>query len=266
MKKVCIIYNHEEKIAQELFIESIKYFQKRKIKVLENNIEEADFLVVIGEDRTLLNSFKYFVFKENFYIIAINIENAGFLVEIKKENMIREYDNFLNNDFDHGARHILEIKLKDRIYYALNEIVISKAEVTSKILKVSFTVNDEYMCTYKSDGVIVSTPTGSTAYSMSAGGPILNPNIKAIVITPIAPHNLSTRSIVISGEEELKLQIKERDRDGKIIVDGQISERIDSSTIINIKYLDIPLNFVTPKNRSYYNILREKLNWEGNLC
>ena len=266
MKKVCIIYNHKEKIAQELFIESIKYFQKREIKVLENNIEEANFLVVIGEDRTLLKSLKYFVFKENFYIIAINIENTGFLAEIKKENMIKEYDNFLNNDFNYETRHILEIKLKDKIYYALNEIVISKAEVTSRILKVSFSVNDEYMCTYKSDGVIVSTPTGSTAYSMSAGGPILNPNIKGIVITPIAPHNLNTRSIVISGEEELKLQMKEQERDGIIIVDGQISEKIDSSSIINIKYLDISLNFVIPKNRSYYNILREKLNWEGNLC
>lgn len=266
MKKVCIIYNNKNKISQELYIESIEYFQKRKIKVLDWNIEEADFIVIIGEDRTLLKYLKYFIFKKNIYIIAINIENTGFLAEIKKENMIKEYDNFLNNDFNYKNHYILEIKVKNKIYYALNEIVVYKSRITSRILKVSFLENNEYMCTYKSDGVIVSTATGSTGYSMAVGGPILKSNMKAIIITPISPHNLNTRPIVINGDRDLKFQIKDPDRYGEIIIDGQMCEKIDNDTTVSIKYLDLPLNIVIPKNRNYFDLLREQLKWENNLC
>ncbi|MDO4588515.1 MAG: NAD(+)/NADH kinase [Fusobacterium sp.] len=267
MKKVCIIYNTEKEVAKELYKESIKYFEKRKIEVLENNRDkEADFAVVIGGDGTLLRAFKQFIFKENFYVIAINAGSLGFLTEIKKENIFEEYDNFLSNNFKYETRYILEAKIKEKIYYALNEIVVSKAGITSRVLRVAFKADDEYMCTYKGDGVIIATPTGSTAYSMSAGGPILKSSMKAMVITPIAPHNLNTRPIVIGGEESLKLQMEDKNRDGQVIIDGQVSEKIDSETTVDIRYSKMTLNLVIPKNRSYYSVLREKLKWGDNLC
>lgn len=98
------------------------------------------------------------------------------------------------------------MEIDEQIYYALNEVVLSKAGITSRVLRVDFKTNGEYMCTYKGDGVIVATPTGSTAYSMSAGGPILKSDMKAVVITPIAPHNLSTRPIVIGGDERIEMK------------------------------------------------------------
>lgn len=267
MKKVCIIYNTEKEIAQELYRESVEYFQKRNIEILDNNRgKEADFAVVIGGDGTLLRSFKQFIFKENFYVIAINAGSLGFLTEIKRENIFEEYDNFLNNDFKYETRYILEAKIKEKTYYALNEIVVSKAGITSRVLRIAFTANDEYMCTYKGDGVIVATPTGSTAYSMSAGGPILKSSMKAMVITPIAPHNLNTRPIIIGGDEKLELQMADRERTGQVIVDGQVSEEIDSNTTIEIEYSKMRLNLVIPKNRNYYSVLREKLKWGDNLC
>ena len=256
MKKVCIIYNFEKKIAKEIYIESVEYFCKRNIEVLSvENSSEADFAVVIGGDGTLLRSFKHFIFR-----------SKRCLTEIKKEKVFEEYDNFLNGTFKYEKRHILEIKINHKKYYALNEIVISKGGITSKVLRVSFSSDDEYMCTYKGDGVIISTPTGSTAYSMSAGGPIVKSNMKAIIITPLAPHNLNTRPIVISGEEKLQIQLEDTDRTGQIVVDGQVSTKVNSESIIDIEYSSMTLNLVIPKDRNYYSVLREKLKWGDNLC
>ena len=267
MKKVCIIYNFEKKIAKEIYIESVEHFCKRNIEVLSvENSSEADFAVVIGGDGTLLRSFKHFIFRSKMYVIAINAGSLGFLTEIKKEKVFEEYDNFLNGTFKYEKRHILEIKINHKKYYALNEIVISKGGITSKVLRVSFSSDDEYMCTYKGDGVIISTPTGSTAYSMSAGGPIVKSNMKAIIITPLAPHNLNTRPIVISGEEKLQIQLEDTDRTGQIVVDGQVSTKVNSESIIDIEYSSMTLNLVIPKDRNYYSVLREKLKWGDNLC
>lgn len=140
--------------------------------------------------------------------------------------MIEEYENFLNGKFKYEKRHILEVEVEGQIYYALNEVVLSKAGITSRVLRVNFKTNGEYMCTYKGDGVIVATPTGSTAYSMSAGGPILKSDMKAVVITPIAPHNLNTRPIVIGGDERIEMRIEDEKRMGQVIIDGQTNKKL----------------------------------------
>lgn len=267
MKKVCIIYNFEKKIAKEIYKESIEYFNKRNIEVVAGDRStEADFAVVIGGDGTLLRSFKHFIFRSEIYVIAINAGSLGFLTEIKKEKVFEEYDNFLAGSFKYEKRYILEIRINQKKYYALNEIVISKGGITSKVLRVKFSSDNEYMCTYKGDGVIISTPTGSTAYSMSAGGPIVKSNMKAMIITPLAPHNLNTRPIVISGEEKLQIQMEDTDRTGQIVVDGQVSTKVNSESIIDIEYSNMTLNLVIPKDRNYYSVLREKLKWGDNLC
>ncbi|WP_244264612.1 NAD(+)/NADH kinase [Fusobacterium ulcerans] len=222
--------------------------------------------MVIGGDGTLLRSFKHFIFRSEIYVIAINAGSLGFLTEIKKEKVFEEYDNFLAGSFKYEKRYILEIRINQKKYYALNEIVISKGGITSKVLRVKFSSDNEYMCTYKGDGVIISTPTGSTAYSMSAGGPIVKSNMKAMIITPLAPHNLNTRPIVISGEEKLQIQMEDTDRTGQIVVDGQVNTKVNSESIIDIEYSNMTLNLVIPKDRNYYSVLREKLKWGDNLC
>lgn len=265
MKKVFIIYNQDKPLAQELYQKSVEYFASKKIKIVDK-AGKADFGVVIGGDGTLLRSFRNFIFKKNLYVIAINAGSLGFVTEIKKENMIDEYENFLNGKFKYEKRHILEVEIDEQIYYALNEVVLSKAGITSRVLRVDFKTNGEYMCTYKGDGVIVATPTGSTAYSMSAGGPILKSDMKAVVITPIAPHNLSTRPIVIGGDERIEMKIGDEKRVGQIIIDGQTNKRITSAEDIRIEYSKFTLNLVIPRDRNYYSVLREKLKWGDNLC
>lgn len=267
MKKVCIIYNSEKEIAKEIYAESLKYFQRRDIEVVgADRSSEAEFAVVIGGDGTLLRAFKHFIFRPNLYVIAINAGSLGFLTEIKRENVFDEYDNFLSGNFKFEKRYVLETKINEKRYYALNEVVISKAGITSKVLRVKFSSDGEYMCTYKGDGVIISTPTGSTAYSMSAGGPIVKSNLKAMIITPIAPHNLNTRPIVIGGEEKLVLQMEDEKRAGQIVIDGQVSAKIDSNSVVSIRYSYMTLKLVIPRDRNYYSVLREKLKWGDNLC
>lgn len=265
MKKVFIIYNKDKILAQELYKISLEYFQQKKIEVVDKP-NKADFGVVIGGDGTLLRAFRSFIFKKNLYVIAINAGSLGFLTEIKKENMLEEYDNFLAGNFKYEKRYILEVELDGQIYYALNEVVLSKAGITSRVLRVNFKTNGEYMSTYKGDGVIVATPTGSTAYSMSAGGPILKPDMKAMIITPIAPHNLNTRPIVIGGDESIEMKIEDEKRMGQVIIDGQTNKRISSLDTVRMEYSRYSLNLVIPKDRNYYSVLREKLKWGDNLC
>lgn len=265
MKKVFIIYNKDKILAQELYKVSLEYFQQKKIEIVDKP-NKADFGVVIGGDGTLLRAFRSFIFKKNLYVIAINAGSLGFLTEIKKENMLEEYDNFLAGNFKYEKRHILEVELDGQIYYALNEVVLSKAGITSRVLRVNFKTNGEYMSTYKGDGVIVATPTGSTAYSMSAGGPILKPDMKAMIITPIAPHNLNTRPIVIGGDESIEMKIEDEKRMGQVIIDGQTNKRISSLDTVRMEYSRYSLNLVIPKDRNYYSVLREKLKWGDNLC
>lgn len=265
MKKVFITYNEDKAIAKEIYNRSIEYFKQKKIQITDK-VSKADFAVIIGGDGTFLRAFRKFIFKKNLYVIAINAGSLGFLTEIKKENYIEEYEYFLRGDFKTEKRHILEVELKGKKYYALNEVVLSKAGITSRVLKINFKANDEYMCTYKVDGVIIATPTGSTAYSMSAGGPILKSNMKAIVITPIAPHNLNTRPIVIGGEERLLLKINDSKRLGQLIIDGQTNKKVTIEDEVRVEYSKNTLNLVIPKNRNYYSVLREKLKWGDNLC
>ena len=265
MKKVFIIYNKDKVVAKEIYDISIEYFEKKGIEVT-NKPTKADFGVVIGGDGTFLRAFRNFIFKKNLYVIAVNAGSLGFLAEIKKENVLFEYENFLNGDFKSEKRQVLKVEIDGKTYYALNEVVVSKAGITSRVLRVNFKANEEYMCTYKGDGVIVATPTGSTAYSMSAGGPILKSDMKAMVITPIAPHNLNTRPIVISGEEKLTLKLEDEKRLGQVIIDGQTNRKVTIEDEVKIEYSKHTLNLVIPKNRNYYSVLREKLKWGDNLC
>lgn len=262
VKKVYIIYNYDKDIAIELYNKSVDYFTEKGIEAVEN-IEDADFGVVIGGDGTLLRSFKKFILKKNMLIIAINAGKLGFLTEIKKERMIDEYNNFLSGDFKCEKRHILEVLMGEKIYYSLNEVVIRDI---SKLIKVDFKIDNEEMCTYKGDGVIVATPSGSTAYSLSAGGPILKADMKSIVVTPIAPHNLNTRPIVLGGENVITLTLTDKEKEGQIIIDGQVTKEIKSEDIVTINYSKYTLNLVVPKDRNYYSVLREKLKWGDNLC
>lgn len=267
MKKCVIFYNENKTKAIEIYERIVKFLNSKKITVLsKENIKEADFAIVIGGDGTLLRASKEIIKKENLLTIAINAGSLGFLTEIKEEEAIKICEDYLNDEFLIDKRGILKLEINGEEFYALNEVVISNGGMGKKLISLDLNCEMGNINTYRGDGVIISTPTGSTAYSLSAGGPIISHYLDAILITPIAPHNLSNRPIVIDSKRIVEIDIKEKEIENYIIVDGDSIKKVSPTDKIIIKYSDKKLNLLLPKERNYYSILKEKLKWGENLC
>lgn len=222
-------------------------------------------MVVIGGDGTLLRASKIIIQNPNIVVFAVNAGSLGFLTEIKVEEFEKTFSDFLKGDVIIEERDLLEVEFKGRRIEVLNEVVLSKEKATSKILQISLSNSKAIISKYKADGIIVATPTGSTAYSLSAGGPIIMPEIKGLVITPIAPHNLRARPIVTSESNGLFLSLLSEEN-GVLIVDGEENMIVERGDCVKIGYSKKKLKLVLPKNRDYYSILRDKLKWGDNLC
>ncbi|MGL4533704.1 MAG: NAD(+)/NADH kinase [Fusobacteriaceae bacterium] len=267
MKKCCIFFNSDKELAVKFAKETEEYLLTKNVEIIsEESIMNANFAIVIGGDGTLLRASKKIISNPNLDVIAVNAGSLGFLTEIRIEEAIKTYDKYLSGISLIKDRKLLEVTIKDKVYNVLNEAVISKGGVRTKLLRVEIYSNGNFMNRYRADGVIVSTPTGSTAYSMAAGGPIVAPGLKAIVITPIAPHNLAARPIVIDGDEVLVAKISDEDRTGYVILDGENCSKIKYNEEIKIRYSDKKIRLVLPEENNYYNILRETLKWGDNLC
>ncbi len=267
MKKICIIYNESKTEALSFYNESVEYFRQRGYDTCgREEAHDSDMAVIIGGDGTLLRAVKELLRNDRIFIVAVNMGSLGFLTEIKREEAFDTYASVLAGNYSLEERRFLQVDVRGVRCYGLNEVVISKGGTLSKLIRVGVESNHGYVNTYRADGIIVATPTGSTAYSLSAGGPILKPTLNAMVLTPIAPHNLSTRPIVIDGNEELTLEIEDEDRCGYIAIDGDKALKIGHGDRVKIKYSDKALRLVIPESRNYYGVLREKLKWGDGLC
>lgn len=267
MKKCCIFHNYDKKLAEKTFLKIWEYLSDRGVEVLEeSHIEEVDFAIVIGGDGTFLRASKQIIKNEKIEVIAINAGSLGFLTEIKVEEAFIQIENYFKGEYKIKKRAALEVSVKGRNYTALNEIVISKGGVMTKLLKISVYDNGEYINTYRADGLILATPTGSTAYAMSAGGPIILPELEVFELVPIAPHNLSHRPIIISGTDEVTFVLEEKFRNAYLVIDGDECIEIDGNDRICAKYSGKHIKFILPKKMSHYAVLREKLKWGDKLC
>lgn len=261
-----IIYNKNKELAFELNKRYLEFFSEKKIEIVSSErIEEVDFVVVIGGDGTLLRATKDIIKNKGVVVFAVNAGSLGFLTEIKMNEFEKTFEEYLKGDTNIEKRALLQLEIKGEKIDFLNEVVVSKKEISSKIITVSLERENSKIVEYKSDGVIVATPTGSTAYSLSAGGPIVMTNIDAMIVTPIAPHNLTSRPIVLDTKKPVIISLKKGER-GAIYIDGDIKKEIDEDEKIKISYSDKELKLVIPKDRDYYNILRDKLKWGENLC
>lgn len=266
MKNAVVIYNKTKPHALTFYKKTIEYLNEKNIIILESKeINEADFMIVIGGDGTLLAASKR-VIERSIPVIAINLGSLGFLTEIKKEEAFHTIDRFLDGNYFCEKRNYLEVTLNNDVYYALNEMVLSKGGLNMRMASVNLYANEIYVTNYKADGVIISTPTGSTAYSLSAGGPIITPTLNAIAITPIAPHTLSARPIIVDGNTKLSFESVDKDRELHLILDGQINLTMNEQDSLEIKMSEKALYLVKPEERDYYQVLREKLKWGDNLC
>ena len=221
-------------------------------------------LISIGGDGTILKA-ATFVRDKNIPIIGINAGRLGFLATIQFENIETLLQKLLNDDYAISKRTLLSIETTPEydnfkeLDFALNEVTVARKDTTSMITIVTY-LNGEYLTSYWADGLIVSTPTGSTGYSLSCGGPVLTPNVESLVITPMAPHNLNARPLVITDDMEIELRISGREEQFLISLDSRISA-VSKDTIVRIKKSPFTISIIEFKEESFLNTIRKKLLW-----
>ncbi len=259
------LYNkfNEYDVKVYLPLECAKALDKKDLGVDSDVItENADLLLVLGGDGTLLKVARDFV-KYNIPILGINVGKVGFLTEIEIGEINGHIEDIIERNYEIKERMMLEtmvIRNGDEIckFYALNDIVISKGPF-SKLIKLKTTVNDHQLETYPGDGIIVATSTGSTGYSLSAGGPVINPELKAMVITPICPHLLHSRPVITSPEEKIIISINSNSTPVALTVDGQQSFTLQDEDKICIQASKYTTKIVKLNQRSFYDVLNHKL-------
>ena len=220
--------------------------------------DSYDFAVSVGGDGTILNSAEK-IGELSIPIIGLNTGRLGFLANSSLKNIEMVINKLKNNDFNISNRSIIEVLFNGKKKYALNEITVSRKNTTS-LITIEAKLNNQYLNTYWADGLIVSTPTGSTGYSLSCGGPIIIPESKNFVLTPIAPHNLNARPLVISDDKKVDISVNGRENEYLISVDSNIySVPIDLNIIVQKSSRF--LKMVEFDEDSYLKVLREKLLW-----
>ena len=257
--------------------EAVRYGQKLMSWLEERNIETElnriipglDILIILGGDGTLLH-----VAEEAAHysipVIGINLGNLGFLTELTKDESKAALEEILSGSVTMEKRQMLKARRirgnnKSNYFFALNDVVINK-NTLDQLLLLSTSADGNYITTYKADGLIFSTPTGSTAYNLSAGGPLVHPGLATILVTPICPFMLSSRPIILPPDRIITSQFMagQHDRSAKIIIDGQVSWDMFPGDILEIQTAEHPLQLISSKNRDYFEILRNKLQWGGN--
>ena len=223
-----------------------------------------DLFFSIGGDGTILKTITY-VRDLGIPIAGINTGRLGFLATIQKEEIKESIDLILEHKFHTSPRSIITVNTNSNsedfkdLNFALNEIAVSRRNTTSMIT-IDTSLNNEFLTTYWADGLIVATPTGSTGYSLSCGGPVIAPETEGIVLTPIAPHNLNARPLVIPDNQEIKLQVSGRENNYLISLDSRIHTVPNDATVI-IKKAPFKINMVVLQNDSFLKTLRKKLLW-----
>jgi NAD+ kinase len=227
--------------------------------------EQCDLVIIIGGDGTLLNAARTLT-DFGVALLGINRGRLGFLADISPTEITERLDEILDGKYLSEKRFLLQTAIErdgEHISqsYAFNDVVVHKWDVARMIETKSY-INDKYVHTMRSDGLIVSTPTGSTAYALSGGGPILNPTLDAIVLVPICPHTMSNRPIVVDGNSRIKIEVTDSSRShAQVTCDGQINLGLVSGDQILIWRKEEPINLIHPADHDYYEILRMKLRW-----
>ena len=284
MNKIGIIINPKKPQARETLKKLVNYLNKRRKSIILEKIsarliqrprlgakdnrayQRCDLIIALGGDGTLLRAVRMLKGKE-IPILGVNLGGLGFLTEVTLGELYKTLSDVLADRYRLEERIGLEATLyrgRKRIATstALNDCVITKG-VLSRLIRLDAFIGKEYLTTYAADGLIISTSTGSTAHSLSAGGPIVHPGIPAIILTPICPHTLSNRPLIISGEEEIRIRIASPHPDVALTLDGQEVIKLKEKDVIRIKKASSKIGLIVPKKKSYYQVLRKKLKWGG---
>ena len=224
--------------------------------------ESSDVLISLGGDGTMLASARA-IGEHQTPILGINLGGVGFLTEINSDDLENRLNRLKKGDYFIEKRMVLETEIegvKRFDQYALNDVVVDKGEVARLFLLHLF-AGDEFICSYSADGLIISTSTGSTAYCLAAGGPIINPKLNALIVSPICPHTLASRPILFSENETLKVTVELSARHAVLTIDGQVAYDLKSGSSVLVRKAKHSVNLIKFRDRSFYEILRRKLHW-----
>lgn len=226
--------------------------------------EGCDLAVVLGGDGTLLSAARA-VGSRAIPLLAVNLGGLGFLTSISTRDLFPELERALSGDHRVTRRKMLRVSLQRggaivAGYQALNDVVIAKSAI-ARIVDLEAWAGDSFICEYKADGLIISTPTGSTAYSLSAGGPIVYPTVNAICLTPICPHTLTNRPLIVPSETPIRILSRASDEDAYLTVDGQVGNPLQGGDVVECASSDFYVLLIQPPDKTFFDVLRQKLKW-----
>ena len=249
-----------ELVIEEKTQKQIKLNKFKSLPLIEIG-KQVDIAIVVGGDGTMLGVARTLI-ETGVSLIGINQGRFGFLADLNINSMFSSIDNILDGYYIQDNRMLIETTIErnnKKIYesFALNDIVIRSG---LRLIELEVIIDGRFVHKQRSDGIIVSTPTGTTAYALSAGGPIIHPNLDAVTIVPISPHTLSNRPIAVSGDSEILIKIVNMD-EAYASIDGQIQIPLDKKDIISIKKAKQSISILHPQDYCYFEMLRNKLNW-----
>ncbi len=279
IKNIGIFCKQKPRISNEVLEELTQWLRKKGLKVFMADETAAiigetsslsskeippkvDLIIVLGGDGTLLSVARL----SHLYkvpLLAVNLGSLGFLTEVSLSEMYQTLERILNGESTIENRMLLKGSLSKngdltREDFALNDVVINKS--AARIVNLEVLVNYQYMTSYRADGLIIATPTGSTAYSLSAGGPIMHPRMHALLLCPICPFALTNRPIVIPDDSTIQIKIT-TEEEVQVTLDGQVGYKMYNNDILEVKKSPNPISLILAPGKNYYEILRKKLHW-----
>lgn len=281
MKKIGIIAKLDKQEALDVAKKLITWLENKKVEAFvdtvladkighKNGVDRkkipsmVEMLVVLGGDGTLLSAARIVGTKE-IPILGVNLGSLGFLTEITLDELYQVLEKILQGNFETNERMMLSVTVTrwgEEIgrYSGLNEAVINKG-LWAKIIDLETWINDEYINTYRADGLIIATPTGSTAYSLSAGGPIIYPSIHSFAISPICSYTMTNRPIIVPDDVTVKVVLKTPESDAQLTLDGQVGCPLKVGDAVEIKKAESHVYLIKSPTKSYYEVLKSKLKW-----
>jgi NAD+ kinase len=226
----------------------------------------AQLVIVLGGDGTLLSAARA-IGGRDIPLFAVNLGGLGFLTAITVDQIYAQLERALNGDFPISRHRMLHCELwRDgkqlASYEALNDLVLTKAEI-ARMIDLEVQIDGHFVCVYKADGLIIATPTGSTAYSLSAGGPIVVPDVAAFAITPICPHTLTNRPVVVPDQSVIQVMNRSDDEVTYLTIDGQVGELLKQGDHVLCNRSANTVGLIRPPEKMFFDVLREKLQWGG---
>jgi len=225
---------------------------------------DLSLMLVLGGDGTLLSAARAIGSKQ-IPILGVNLGSLGFLTDVALKDVYETLESILRGEATIDSRMMLRVELlrKDETVASeivLNDVVITKGAI-ARIIEVGVEIDQQFVALIRADGLIASTPTGSTAYSLAAGGPILHPNLDAIILTPICPHTLTYRPVVVAGGAKVELTLRGDSGEVYVTFDGQTSQRMQSGDLVRVRQSRHQVKLVSPPGKNYFQVLRHKLRW-----